>query len=46
MDEVDHMSGSPFCARTRAAQPTAKYKAPVLLVYTGKDDLIRDVGKF
>ena len=46
MDEVDHMSGSPFCARIRAAQLTAKYKVPTLLVYNGKEDPITHVGKF
>ena len=46
MDAIDHRSGSPFCARIRAAQPPAKYKAPVLPVYTEKADPIRHVGKF
>ena len=30
----------------RAAQPPAKYKAPTLAVYTGKEDPMRHVGKF
>ena len=45
LDEVDHRAGSPFCARIRAAQPPAKYKAPTLAVYTGKEDPMRHVGK-
>ena len=46
MDAVDHRSGSPFCAQIRTAQPSAKYKVPVLPVYIGKVDPIRHVGKF
>ena len=46
IDRVDHRSGNPFYARIRAAQPPAKYKAPILPVYTEKADPIRHVGKF
>ena len=46
IDAIDHRRGSPFCARIRAAQPPAKYKAPGLPVYTEKADPIRHVEKF